>query len=128
MFNGFAGRSNRIAEPFSNGSFASTGNPQIWKLISRRENSSVYAKPACLRSRRKLPIKSKAPQVLLQRAVGSPPRRSPEQWLPMRIERIVTSDDALLHMERYCGEGTRSYSNVSDVNEANPDHQPESES
>src|SRR5689334_12856371 len=46
----------------------------------------------------------------------------------MRIESIVTSDDALLHMERYCGEGTRSYSNFSDVNEANPDHQPESES
>src|SRR3954451_10904934 len=46
----------------------------------------------------------------------------------MNIEKLLSSDDALLHMERYCGEGTRSYSNVSDVNEADPDHQPESES
>src|SRR5438477_6599454 len=44
----------------------------------------------------------------------------------MHIESLLASDRTLLHMERYCGEGTRSYSNFSAVNEADPDHQPAS--
>jgi len=45
----------------------------------------------------------------------------------MRLRDVLNGDQALLHMERYVGEGTKSYSPVSSRNEANPEFQPKSE-
>lgn len=42
----------------------------------------------------------------------------------MQLRNVLDGDHALLHMERYVGEGTKSYSPLSSRNEADPEFQP----